>query len=369
LSKVLTKLNKPPRGIDQSTILQHTFTFCKPWECFEKFRLVAKIWKFSVEQTKFYHLDRWDLESVLSAIEVYKVPFPPIYHKFFQNVKVINLVIDQELFFQYHDQISGLILGNVSNLRSIHIHWWEEEMDPYQLKIYQTFTFKLLEISNKYIQTLKAPSFVKLPQKEFLNLSEISFSIFEMPLSTFKEKLNDILKSCPYIKIINLCDCDCMTKNVHNFILQNYAEYAILSKGPELPPLPVKIQEGPTEMLNPANSECQIKFFDEINYLKIYLDKPEMYGNVIDVDLQAILNAFPNVKGITFCDNDDNELGKEIFLIPGNKYSLTKAENTLWENRFSELTSRSIKILTNRELIECEKELSKHLPWRFRFLL
>merc|ERR1712096_52620 len=47
------KMNKAPRGIDEKTILQHTFRFTEALECFQSFRLVCTSWKDAVETIRF----------------------------------------------------------------------------------------------------------------------------------------------------------------------------------------------------------------------------------------------------------------------------------------------------------------------------
>jgi len=50
---VSLNLHKPPPGIQQKTILQNTFHYCDPRECFDNFRLVCKTWQDAVETIRF----------------------------------------------------------------------------------------------------------------------------------------------------------------------------------------------------------------------------------------------------------------------------------------------------------------------------
>merc|ERR1711959_278664 len=55
-------MNKPPKHIFETTMLQHTFKHCDPLECFLQFRLVCKPWQNAVETIKF---DRFNDPDIL----------------------------------------------------------------------------------------------------------------------------------------------------------------------------------------------------------------------------------------------------------------------------------------------------------------
>jgi len=367
LGDVMTslRLNQKPRGIDQSTILKHTFTFCDAWECFEDFRLVSKIWKFSVEKTKFYHCHGAKVLRELVSRQGQIHSYPMIYHKFFQSLKKVHLWLPSDFtdFTQNFDKFSDLILSNVQNLRSITICWWGLN-DP-QLELYEKFTLNLLKTSNLYLEKLDLPENIDIPQLEYPNVSEFTWDVSEIPLNKFKSKFNSIFTFFPEIKILNLERCEILDDEVYQFILQNYAKHSIFTTATEIPSFPVKILSCYPYALDPTYIDFQCKFVNKIEYLQIILNKDM---SEIEKHFENILNGYPNLKGIYFCDDCENYLDKEQFLT--DKYFLlTQEENKRWEKRFFELKSKGIQILTEREMKKCEQNLCQDLGWGFRFLL
>jgi hypothetical protein len=71
-------LHKPPRGIQHTTLLQNTFRYCDPKECFTNFRLVCKSWQNAIETIRF---DR--------CLVISKPVYCPKYYKMFKKVKII----------------------------------------------------------------------------------------------------------------------------------------------------------------------------------------------------------------------------------------------------------------------------------------
>ena len=63
------KMNKALCGIDEKTILQHTFKFTDPDEWFQIFRLVCKSWKDAVETIKFNRAQPdslfWNIDKII----------------------------------------------------------------------------------------------------------------------------------------------------------------------------------------------------------------------------------------------------------------------------------------------------------------
>jgi hypothetical protein len=79
--------HKPPKNIFETTMLQHTFKFCDPLECFLEFRLVCKPWKNAVETIRFAQNNPGDALKAYSTL-------PNFLSKFLKVFKKLRIVIN-----------------------------------------------------------------------------------------------------------------------------------------------------------------------------------------------------------------------------------------------------------------------------------
>merc|ERR1712034_60837 len=84
------KMNKALRGIDEKTILQHTFKFTDPDECFQSFRLVCKSWKDAVETIKFNREVSIKVLHDIDEIIKNRLPISPFFEKYLQCFKKLH---------------------------------------------------------------------------------------------------------------------------------------------------------------------------------------------------------------------------------------------------------------------------------------
>merc|ERR1711925_58495 len=84
------KMNKALRGIDEKTILQHTFKFTDSDECFQSFRLVCKSWKDAVETIKFNRTVPYNCFRNIYEIIKNGLPISPYFEKYLQCFKKLN---------------------------------------------------------------------------------------------------------------------------------------------------------------------------------------------------------------------------------------------------------------------------------------
>merc|ERR1712096_476758 len=86
-------LNNTPKEIHQKNILQNTFKFCDPLECFTQFRLVCKSWQRAVEDMKFH--SKLDLEDIVKFEQNGK--YPIFYCKYVQAFKKIAFFLNENV--------------------------------------------------------------------------------------------------------------------------------------------------------------------------------------------------------------------------------------------------------------------------------
>jgi len=114
-------LNKPPRGVHQTNILQHVFKYSDSRECFDSFRLVCKTWQNAVETIRLDISPPFKIFQELCLHEI-NGQFPPFYSKYLQRFRKLKL----DLLFGHFDMtkwnsISNLLLKNMQNLSEFSI--------------------------------------------------------------------------------------------------------------------------------------------------------------------------------------------------------------------------------------------------------
>jgi hypothetical protein len=153
LKNIIRSLNlhKPPPGIEQETILQNTFRYCRPKECFTNFRLVVcKSWQHAVETIRFNRF-----------VSVHKhVHSERFCIKYFKAFKKVHIAFSPELL-QNWNFLSPIMMNSMKKLNHIHIdanHDVPQNFELFLLQFLQNsqVTLKFLTFATKKIlSTLK----------------------------------------------------------------------------------------------------------------------------------------------------------------------------------------------------------------------
>ena len=280
------KMNQPPHGIHQKHILQNTFQFIKPQECFHKLRLVSASWKNAVETMKFNtYFDRKKIISISRFCD------EEYYSKYFKMFKKLNLCINDEILKNWK-QIKRTILNNMKNLNEIRIN-----IRAKKPKKYITFVKKILQNSHltldifefshllffhgnlnysnitKLVLDIQNHAPVPVAQLHRQLIFEINNPTYIRPCNCLNKKFishfANIIKKIDYLQLVQLELC--MEKeDVHFFqyIADNYQKNCIYGNFIDLDVLniiPIKILVGVDELKDLENKQ----YTSELEYLHI----------------------------------------------------------------------------------------------------
>jgi len=356
-------MHKTPRGIDQTTILQHTFAFCNIRDCFRDFRLVSKAWKFAVETQRFSHPDGFrilqDFDWHYPNENFRYGYFPPINNAIFKSLKNLTFCFPCGVPFGdngHFDALSKLILQNMSRLNTLQL----SNTNPLPPS-YDAFILNLLQNSNTTLKNLVLPKFL-LPDVSFSNLLHLNVPVKNMSLQELQPQLEQMLKNAPNLERLSL-DVRGMKNSVEKYLISNYAEQCTIYSGEVFMPFPVKMVDAGGDVLKCAEN---FQFKHTLEYMRVLIhpDAPSEEGWE---DYQNIFSNFPKLKGLAFYDAYDDNLEDDDFLVQKKNGSISKKYFGVWNKRRNFLCSLGIKILNKNEFYAKEKELSKHLPWAFHF--
>ena len=87
------KMHKPPRGMDQKTIIQHVLKFADAKECFQSFRLVSKFFQDAVETIKFNREVDYEIFQKLAQNEQFAPLYVQKYLKIFRKLYIPNYIM------------------------------------------------------------------------------------------------------------------------------------------------------------------------------------------------------------------------------------------------------------------------------------
>jgi len=371
------RVNKPPREVNQTTILRHAFQYCDGMEAFQNFRLVSKSWKLAVEDTKFYapcvqkilvQIARTFGQGQYSVIEstkfyapcVHKIlvkiakkfgqgEYPIIYHKLLKNLKTnpSNFWFYNAFLSNNFNSISKLVCKNMKGLRSISI---SNNFDVIGDEIYEKFLIEFLPSSKNTLCELKIVKLF-LPNVCFPNLTKLIVNDLNLSFDTFKTQFAQILGNVPNLKAIHIEGPNTITPIIRDYLISNYAEQCLISSEGIIP-FPVKIIH--IMGFDKLVSDWQFKFC--VEYVEIFIDSEEPDEGDWN-DLKNNIYDFSNLKGIHFYDY-------EFFQEESNFY---KPETNVDPECIQFLKTHGIQILNKKEFESKTEELSKNLKWAFHF--
>jgi len=358
LKEIITffDLHKTPRGIHQKTILQNTFHYCHPNECFKKFRLVCKSWQDAVETIRFSRtvsIDDWIFDYEQNGnFQIYL----PKYLKIFKN---LQLNITSQILIKF-DSVTELILQNMTNLHKIDFSFKDDipqRFDSFALQLLQKSKSTLTRLGFDGHQILPFP-IISLP-----NVTTIHFLVkvdHDEHIEQFTNFVQKIVENCKYLErfyIYDIGDSIPMTE----YIAQNYPENCLeaesLGTSSELPtkmPYCPALSDLPT-FKYPSSVRCLYLSVSDFNYP--YKEGWENY--------KSILALCSNLQTIYMVQsNEDTEIELEEAL-----QNISPANQDIWRERIQYLKSYGIEIINWGQYNATVKKFSKQSKWVFTFCL
>jgi len=309
--KTGVNMNKPPpKHIFEKTILQHTFKFCKPLDCFLTFRLVCKLWQNAAETIKF---DQFNESHVL---EKYK-SHPKFVCKYLKLFKKLRVDIFNNRPMIEWDALGTLIVNNMKNLNEVNtVRFYNKLFSEKQ----QSFIEEVLKNSN---ETLKKISLSKLifPNISFPRTTEIVLNVHDdISPDQFETNFPQIQKNMENLEIVTFHTGyalgyyeKCNFKHF-KFINENYPERCISAGNDcdtgslvEFMPLKIVTDLYNLRMLeNPKNNHA-------LEYLEVILFPSEFIVHWGWACFEDILDQHSNLKQIaltfvSYPENDEEEL-------------------------------------------------------------
>jgi hypothetical protein len=111
-------MGRTSRHVYDITILQNTFTFSEPFECFTKFLLVCKSWKFAVEtKPRFDHIDSKTVKFINERI--FRIPFWSPQQLWFSSKTIIKSLKNIEM---KDNDVNRKLFHWLQNLHVIWLH-------------------------------------------------------------------------------------------------------------------------------------------------------------------------------------------------------------------------------------------------------
>jgi len=223
-------LNKPPRGLHEKNILQHTFKYSDSRECFDNFRLVCKSWKFSVETIR---LNRHVPDAFFDELCLHSRNdnFSPFYSKYLKIFKNLCLDLEDDFDMKKWNSISNLLLNNMKNLGKIII---SVELTPPNFTI---FLFKLFENSQSTLKQLSifwaTEDVLALPTIFLPNLHFCYLYLHprnKIDADTFDYLMKSFVSSCKHLKTFQLQGYDNRPK-ILKYIRKYYPNHFVDSPG------------------------------------------------------------------------------------------------------------------------------------------
>jgi hypothetical protein len=339
----------PQEVLYQTIFLQNTFEYCDTLECFQKFRLVSKAWKFAIETKRFSHPNSDDSHSNSILTKVAdrhpSGKYPLIYHKILNSLKCLNLSLRASTF----DSMSNLILNNMKRLTSINVsnnydlfeYFWKNPSK------YETFLSNVLLNSNITLKKVYLPK-VFLPNLHFKNLSKFTMLLWpefeKISLSEFQTQFSQMVKNSPSLELVELYCSPNVPTSFYDFLTSNYKKHLMISSWALT--VPVKIAKGICAWEDIENFE----FKNDLQYIELGLSTDSL-SQPSWKNYENIFCECQNLKGIKFAD-----------WICISHRPVVNHEIEVERRNF--LQSLGIEILTRDEFHLKEQELFKSVSWR-----
>jgi len=353
-------LNKPPRGVHQTNILQHVFKYSDSRECFNSFRLVCKSWQNAVETIR---LDIYPPVKIFQELCLHEKngQFPPFYGKYLKSFRKLNLnLIFGNFDMTKWNSISNLLLKNMQNLSEFLIYI---EQIPPKFVIFLFHLFQNSKSTLTHLLVYQRPDIVTLPAAITLpNLTHFScaYPNHENQILTFDYLIKTVVDvMCPNLKIFRIKWIK-IAPQILKYITKNYANHFVCA--PEISMLehiPLKISYLKLENV------AAYRYTSHIEYLILHVKNVNTPSRGGWDDYKEMLTFFPNLKGVTFY-----RYGRHINILR-SIYSTFPTKQTIWLERIDYFRSQNIKILSEHEYSEIISELRQSLSpsWSFQFTI
>ena len=360
------KMKQAPRGIDEKTMLQHTFRFCEADECFQNFRLVSKSWKDAVETIRFNR--EVDPEFLVSLLEQNPQGQIPVYYaKYLRAFR--KLTIDTDSLYDNEEiakKFYSFVLNSMEKLNEILFCCGNRGGS--QLGI--DFSVNMMKKSR---ETLKVVSgieiFEPISRITFPVLNELEFSIGShfISLNEFETHFPTALENMNHLELVNIIGCTDGSVNFEH-LAQKYAKHCISANGNSnydlLNFVEVKIMmvTGNHQLLNLLDK----KYTPQVEYLHVWVDTK--YHPMRDHwdRYREIFDQFTNLKAIEIKDIRSNSSVVE------SVQALTPEYQDIWQERISYFNARGIRLAKLGEIYRNQNlkiQLAKEagISWCFHF--
>jgi len=358
------KMNKAPRSIDEKTILQHTFKFTYPHECFHSFRLVCKSWKDAVETIKFNRAVPLQISRDIDEIIKNGLPISTYFEKYLKCFKRLYAPVDI-LASENGNHVISLILKNMHKLNLI---WFRSDYGEILPETLDPFIFQILENSHETLQYLIisrfcVPADISFPKLKLLVI-EIGKNICVPEFKTYFPLVLKNMERLQTVKLVNVSfskpdyydvceyiaehyDKHCISADIccHNFEISNVA--------------PVKILISVVDL---EENLQNFKYVSGLQYLHIFIDYPKEPMTCGWDKYQQIFDQCLNLKGVELDWGDEN--GDAITLS-----QISEPYQTIWQERISYFEARRIRIVDDVGNENLKTKLAKEagVTWKFDF--
>jgi hypothetical protein len=354
------QLNKTPRGINQTNILQSVFKFCSSVECFQKFRLVSKSWQNAVETIRLDRSPSSTLISELCQLVEINESASAFFKKYLGIFRKVVLNFVRDFDSPNMDLATHLVLTHMRKLNFVIITKSERPEN------FESFLFQFIQKSKSTLENLAlyyVDEMISLPNVCLPNLNTLSM-ITTYLQDDKTEELHALIKQFPIIcenlKSFMISDI-LQAPPILNFLIENYSKHFIYA--PEilvLDKIPLQISH-----LNLQNLGV-IRYSSQIQYL--FLDVPNLMipSEGGWDEYKQILTYFPNLKAIAFYLYDDREITNIEMLI----HSIPVNKRRKWEERISFFKSKNLQILNEEQVLEIIATIRENVStsWSFDFL-
>jgi len=382
LSQIMLSLgmDRTPRHVYETTILQNTFTFCEPFECFTKLRLVCKSWKFAIEtKPRFDHIDSKTVEFINNCPFSFWPPKLYVSHKkIIQSLKNIEIK-DKDV----NPATFPMIIKSTRRLTSFTM----QSNPVLNTETYESSVLELLRNSYESLRELRIPIFIFPQNLTFSNLTEVTLNFCDeyetLSLYKFQLRFQNLLAFAPNIKIveINLTHVDKDSESeieILDFVGTSYGKHCVICTewlgrgndfefGERLPNhIPLKIMTANFQLDELAAK----RYANQIQYLQLDIDLVETPGIATHAwhNYKIHLQSFTSLKGLCINDYDYGcVLGEKKFYEKELMEKLGESDLEFWITRINYMKSIGIKILDEKEFDSMKENISKTIPWRFKF--
>jgi len=335
-------------------LLQNTFQYCEPKECFENFRLVSKPWQYAIENMRF------NVQLHLHKIVEFEQngKFPIFYTKYVKAFKQISFFIDENVLMKWNS-FSAFILTYVKKLNYI----WLGSIGS----LPSNFDFFLLQLLQNSQITLNELYFAEsklfhLPTISLPNVTEISLDIgdeYENNISKIDILMQSITNNCEALEVFEVFIVG-IPPNIAEYINDHYSDNCIVSNYDEASKImPTKMSFcSELSILQQFQYPSKIEYLDDVLVDDFSIPFADGWGNY-----QTYLSICPRLTGIYLFTQRD---GKS-FDFEEVRGDISQENQDIWTGRITNLESQGIKNMTRNEYLMKGQELRKKNKWGFVF--